>query len=1210
MKTSTLLKWYDTIGGIKHVATGAVNGLLAGFVVIVLAVIPLWSDAAPVFTNLPLTVGISSDIANGSTVATVNATYNKPIVYTITGGNNSGAFAINTSTGVITVTDHTRLANGNTALTIMVTDSSNANKFMTGTLTVQVTDANHAPVASPLSISVAWPSATATGTLITDVNATDTDGDQLSYAITAGNTNSTFNIESATGKIYLEQTLSTALSPYTLTVTVTDSHGATATATVTVNVGTVANHAPVVSPASMSATLSSSAVAGTAVMDVNATDSDNDTLTYTITSGNIDNVFAINSSTGVIAVLGTPSVAISPYVLTVTVSDGKGGSATATVNVTVTSGIGDMPNPDQCGMFPSVLAAQNNITTATSAPIYCALQDPGNVNNDVTVLNVLTVNAQSADVQTDKCQVLAPPPPLTLPTFVSTSVTTTQTISSSSVTFSSAEIGNISIDNGAKTLTFTPTDQPYGNTTRRVMKIGNVVDNGQNNLVYVFNEGDYWIKGWNMTGNNAEIRINGRVRFFVEGDFTANSNGLTINASPTSGVASNFYLYGYHNVALTSSGNSKFEIYGYVYAQNDFVAAGNSNNQYFTGAFRAGNNIVLEQNQRFTYDKSGINGGADNCIVPNYTRVGLFDAWDLDRSITDRKISTKISSQPFALAIASLNAANTAIETKASGTKAYYRLFDFQANTPKTDYIQYDPSLNASIVSSSLTVGSAHKNMKVEFKFCADDTGTAFILKPDSECSGMSVCTQTNRTCYRETVSTDAFAIRPNQFTIDGVATPNLLKAGETYGFSLYANPYGATGTTGTPDYNQTSTNLTITAIKRMHDGSVNPDLNGTASFPNAFTVFNGVATDVNKTFSDVGRITVDLNDTEWTSVDASDTALVDRTIHGAANYTYIPFRFAISNARIVDSRDGNFTYLATDDLVHMSAKLDFNVASQNKQGGTTLNFTAGRYENPVTILPAVFDPVGGDANETNITASAIGFASGTTHLVWNDTNASRVLSFNFTRPANPIDPFTADPTDVNITLSSSYTDGGTTVVIENNATNINGSTNGMIGNATMLYGRVDAPDYRFTNASGCGRVYFEFYNTVANNPIIATAFGTMPPLSLSPDRNWYQNTQHNTATDGSVTTFAGSHIDATGTTGCMGAAGLGTQKRTFIYDTQPGYPYRATMSMDASDWLDTPNSNFGVEYRQAGAWIGVQSETTTKTDANSELNSNRRVTW
>lgn len=499
--------------------------------------------------------------------------------------------------------------------------------------------------------------------------------------------------------------------------------------------------------------------------------------------------------------------------------------------------------------------------------------------------------------------------------------------------------------------------------------------------------------------------------------------------------------------------------------------------------------------------------------------------------------------------------------------------------------------------------------------------------------------------CYECTVggagycSKDTFAIRPDHFEFSLTPTtpaisPNLLRAGQEYTITIHAPDVMGNLT---PDYNQTSSNIVISAPKKwMPNGTLNNDLNGTASFPTSFSFSNGSSNNATMTFSDVGKITVDLNDTNWAQVDENDTGttLAQRRIYGEGNYTYIPYRFMVSGPRLVDSRDGNFTYYSND--LNMSAKFDFNATSQNKQGGTTLNFDTASWEHPISVLPSVFDNLRGDANESNITASAVGFASGIKHLAWNDGNTSRVLKFNFSRdPSVPLDPTEVNATEANLSVSSTYTDTylGTTytAVPENNATNKVGSNNGMTGNAIFLYGRADAPDFRFPNhdpdslvTHGCGRVYFEFYNTVPNNPLVQSVFGgVMPPLSFTSDRFWYQNTLHETATDGNISGIAtppiavyGFNVNHNAT--CIGPLfGPGFEKRVFEYDAQLshggfGFPFKSTAILDLTDWLDVTGNNFGVEFYKPGKWIGEdsQGQNKTATDPNADTVTNRRINW
>ena len=183
--------------------------------------------------------------------------------------------------------------------------------------------ANSTPTISASTFTVAE-NATEVGTK----TGSDADGDTLGYTITAGNDAGLFAINSSTGAITVAKSLDyeTATS-HSLTVTATDASSATATATVTVNVTDVK---PTFSATSYSASVDNTASAGATVVDVDAIEAS----VYSITAGNTDDRFTINSNTGVIQsakALNTDST--TSYTLTVQATDGTD-SSTAAVTVT------------------------------------------------------------------------------------------------------------------------------------------------------------------------------------------------------------------------------------------------------------------------------------------------------------------------------------------------------------------------------------------------------------------------------------------------------------------------------------------------------------------------------------------------------------------------------------------------------------------------------------------------------------------------------------------------------------------------------------------------------------------------------------------------------------------------------------------------------------------------------------------------------------
>ena len=94
---------------------------------------------------------------------------------------------------------------------------------------------------------------------------------------------------------------------------------------------------PVFGSSTYAFSVAENAATGTAVGTVAATDANDDTVTYSVTAGNGDGAFAIDSASGAITVAGSlDRETTSSYTLTVQAADGNGGTGTATVTVTVT----------------------------------------------------------------------------------------------------------------------------------------------------------------------------------------------------------------------------------------------------------------------------------------------------------------------------------------------------------------------------------------------------------------------------------------------------------------------------------------------------------------------------------------------------------------------------------------------------------------------------------------------------------------------------------------------------------------------------------------------------------------------------------------------------------------------------------------------------------------------------------------------------------
>ena len=284
----------------------------------------------PVITDQSFSV--SQNAPAGTSVGQVKATdpnAGQSLVYSIISGNSDGGFAINSATGEITVTNLTVLKTKSVLAVnfiVQVQDNGSGNLSNQANVTVSFTDVNQAPVINNQSFSIA--ENTPNGTIVETVLATDNDADQTkTFSIISGNLNNAFSINSATGALSVSNStaLNFELNPtFSLIVKVQDNGvgNLSSQATITILLAD-ANEAPVISNQSFSIAENSAigSAAGTAI----ATDPDaGQSKVFSIISGNTNNAFAINPTSGLISVanpIGLDFELNPVYNLTVKVED-------------------------------------------------------------------------------------------------------------------------------------------------------------------------------------------------------------------------------------------------------------------------------------------------------------------------------------------------------------------------------------------------------------------------------------------------------------------------------------------------------------------------------------------------------------------------------------------------------------------------------------------------------------------------------------------------------------------------------------------------------------------------------------------------------------------------------------------------------------------------------------------------------------------------
>ena len=271
------------------------------------------NDAPVITSNNSFTVN-----ENQSSAFTVIATDNEgdSLTYSLT-GTDASSFNINSSTGIVTFKT---APDYETKTSYIVTvNASDGTATTTQTVTITIANTNDAPtITSANSFSVNENQSSAF-----TITSSDIDGDSITYSLT-GTDAGYFNVNSS-GVVTFKQTPNyEAKSSYSIVANASDSLNTT-TQDVTVTIINQNDNDPVIN-------VSSTVTANenqTSALDINATDVDNDTLTYSLT-GQDATSFSV-STDGIVTFKVAPDYETkTSYDITVNVNDGI---YTATKNI-------------------------------------------------------------------------------------------------------------------------------------------------------------------------------------------------------------------------------------------------------------------------------------------------------------------------------------------------------------------------------------------------------------------------------------------------------------------------------------------------------------------------------------------------------------------------------------------------------------------------------------------------------------------------------------------------------------------------------------------------------------------------------------------------------------------------------------------------------------------------------------------------------------
>jgi VCBS repeat-containing protein len=305
----------------------------------------VWTATAPSTGGSPpvasdLAINTAEDQPVSGTVSATNDT-GLPITYEVQQDVSNGSLFLETGSGSFSYTPHANFA-GSDNFTFIARDSNGDSNI--ASVAITVTAVNAPPTADNVTIS-GNEDASVNGQL----QAQDPDGDSLTYTAVANPDNGTLSLSSTGAYTYTPTADFSGTDSFTYRVSDGQATSATTTASITVH---PVNDAPVALDGTLDAVLGQT-TAGT----LQATDKENDALTYTIVSDPQQLVTITNAATGSYTFTPAEDTA-SPYSFTFSASDGTAASNSATVTVTLqepgmtTVIFGDTPD----ATYPGTLA--------------------------------------------------------------------------------------------------------------------------------------------------------------------------------------------------------------------------------------------------------------------------------------------------------------------------------------------------------------------------------------------------------------------------------------------------------------------------------------------------------------------------------------------------------------------------------------------------------------------------------------------------------------------------------------------------------------------------------------------------------------------------------------------------------------------------------------------------------------------------------------
>ena len=418
-----------------------------------------------------------------------------------------------------------------------------------------------------------------------------------------------------------------------------------------------------------------------------------------------------------------------------------------------------------------------------------------------------------------------------------------------------------------------------------------------------------------VTSSNGQVQMDNQT--FVGGNVTTVTNG-DVTIKYQSVVCGN---------VITNSGDTTLEnevkIGGYISSKSGDITVGYAS--HVRGSVTTSGTIK----NYGTINESGYTMPS-TCSSSSSNTPANFNAFETSTAsgAVTGVIKTKISAQAFSVAIVALTSA-PAVKTDFAGTVSV-QLVVGSGTTACA-------SRTAIAAAGSVTFAAANLG-RVNASFTESNAWPDVLIRMSYTNSAGSTVTA---------CSTDHFAIRPASFSV-AVTDASWETAGATRTLNNTSASGGMVHKAGRP--------FTITAVAYNAAGAVTSNYAGTPSavfvqsiLPSlstcatcalsgtSFSGSNGTVISATSTYSEVGAFTLQLQDSSFASIDASDgSTAAEITITSAATSVgrFVPDHFTLNSSAVTGACNG-FSYMGQDALT-----VQYVLAAQNYANATTANYS------------------------------------------------------------------------------------------------------------------------------------------------------------------------------------------------------------------------------------------------------------------------------